>query len=186
MLSIVLFSCASFKSESPSIKASFNDSSYVKYWKGIVLDTSVIGSYFSLTPPLHCDINIKNDSSGCLIYESKKYNLKYSDIFYLRCDSLEKEPMYHLDTSIYFNTFKTINFKNGFILLANDNEYLLFYKITDSKGNNIKLPEYEDWYEFYLSYLLDGIEEKIIQENFGLKYSQLTRIKYELPDSTFK
>jgi hypothetical protein len=181
----VLFSCSSIKSEKKLIKEKDNDSTYMKYWKGIVLDTCIIGTYISWTPPLHCKISINNDTSGYLIYESKKYNLIYTDTFYLQIDSLNKSYIYNLDTGIYFNAFRTFNFKNGFILLVNNDDYLLFYKVIDSKGNYIKLPEFEDWFEFYLSYLLDGIEEKIIQENFGLKYSKLTRIKYELQDSIY-
>jgi len=183
MLLIVSFSCSSIRSEKKVIKEKDDDSTYVKYWKGIVLDTCIIGTYISWTPPLQCKLKIKDDTSGCLIYESKKYNLTYSDTFNLRIDSLNKSHRYYLDTGIYFKTFRVFNFKNGFILLVNNVNYLLFYKVIDSKGNYIKLPEFEDWYEFYLSYLLDGIEEKIIRENFGLKYSNYTRIKYELPDS---
>ena len=183
---LLFFSCTSFKTEKTTEERHDIDSTYEKYWKGIVLNTSIIGSYISETRPLNCQLNINPDSSGYLLYESKKYNLKYTDTFYVRIDSSDKERRFYADTNIYFKSFNTIYFKNGFILLVNDDNYLMFYKIRDSKGNYIKLPEIEEM-DMYLSYLKSfGIEERIIRENFGLKYSQFTKIKYEVPDSIYK
>jgi len=187
-LVLSITACHTTNKELNNCNYSSASESFKKYWKGRDSTSCIFGYYKATTPPISYFLTI-TDSMLCLKTRNSYFKTTNYDTIYesIVCNQESfffgkeiKSRDFYVKKPIETYTKISIDtgfFRSGFILFPIDSNYILFYKIKDSLGNNIEMPEKENWDEFYFSYLSWGIEKKIINYYFGEAYSNYTKLQ---------